>query len=470
MSVVPRFPGSPRSRPPRSRPPRPRRALLAAAAGAALLCTAVPACSPGGDRPGDEQRGPGDGNGTNILITGLDQRRNMSDAEKDRLHVNGKECNCTDVMMLLHFSADRKRMSAVSIPRDSYVPFAKQKGAPERGKINAAFKHGGPKLAVRTVEKVTGVPVHGYADVDFPRFVKAVDEVGGSRVCTARPLWDENSGLDLKAGDHRLAGKESLRYVRARHLSPPGDLGRNRRQQYLVSGVLASLASGATASDPDRLARTVQAVRKHVHTDLSTGEMVGLARGMRGLTTRHMEFATVPMSDFDLRVPGWGSSLKWDDKKAAALFDDLRKDRSLTANPLHGPPRGVHAVSLPPATIPVQVVGERERAAKIEKGLRENGFKVLQGPVPASAPSGKSGTRITYNPANEPQAQAVATALPDAELRLEPGHSTYATVWAGGKGTRVRKVVEDRNAVEGAAVTGDKVGGCGGQGAHTAGS
>ena len=441
-----------------------RRGLCATAVGGALLCGAVPSC---GLLPGSgERNGPGSGSaddkGVNILLTGIDQRRGMSDAEKDRLHVNGKECNCTDTMMLLHLSGDRKRVSGVSIPRDSYVPFARHKGAPERGKINAAFKHGGPELAKRTVELNTGVHVDHYAQVDFSRFVRAVDDMGGAEVCTDQPLWDFNSGLDLKAGHHDLDGKQALRYVRARHVSPPGDLGRNRRQQYVLASMLTALTGDRAQSDPAAMARTANALRKSVRTDgtLTAARMAELGSELQGLTSRRTEFATVPMADFDLRVPGWGSSLKWDRKRAAELFRDLREDRALTANPHHRPPPGVRAVSLPPSAVPVQVAGTGARAERLEDGLRKNGFRIVEGPVPAAAQSPGGRTRITYNPANEPQAQVVATALPGAKLSLVPGHSVNATVWPGERGAEAKKVVEDRNSVEGAALTGDRVGGC----------
>src|SRR5215203_1473807 len=251
-----------------SRSPRLRRAVGAVALGAALLGGAVPSCGLSEGKPGeDDGRGKRDGKGMNILLTALDQRRGLTQEQKDRLHVNGKECNCTDVMMLLHISEDRRRVSAVSIPRDSFVPFAWKRGAPKYGKINAAFKYGGPELAERTVEKVTGVHVDHYAQVDFSRFVRAVDDLGGAKVCTDQPLRDRNSGLGLKAGDHLLDGKDALRFALARHLSPPGDLGRNRRQQYLVAGLLTALTSERAQSDPRALFRTVRALRKSVRTD-----------------------------------------------------------------------------------------------------------------------------------------------------------------------------------------------------------
>ncbi len=205
---------------------------------AALTCGAALAPDPSGGRGGadggeekvrDAVSGlpkagrPKDRPGTNILLVGLDRRDGIDKATRDRLHVNGQQCDCTDTMMLVHISADRERVSVVSIPRDSYVRFAphrdtgkgfgKVKGGTTRhlGKINSAFAHGGPALAVRTVEAVTGVRVDHYAETDFVGFEKADDRLGGAKVCTDKPLRDKNAGLKLAKGTHVLDGNRTLR-------------------------------------------------------------------------------------------------------------------------------------------------------------------------------------------------------------------------------------------------------------------
>ncbi|NLU70626.1 LCP family protein [Streptomyces sp. HNM0574] len=413
---------------------------------------------------------PADRPGVNILLVGLDRRSGMTKAEKDRLHVNGEECNCTDTMMLLHLSEDRKRVSIVSIPRDSYVPFAahREQGGKttvrHRGKINSAYEHGGPALAVRTVEQATGVRVDHYAETDFKGFVGTVDRAGGNRVCTGKPLRDTGSGLDLAAGTHVLDGARSLRYVRARHVSPPGDLGRVRRQQRFVAHLLETLTSERVAGSPATLYGAAAALRATVRTDdtLTVGRLAGFGRELRGLRPERMEFATLPLSEFDHRVPEWGSTLKWDAPRAEVLFRNLREDRPVTGDPRTEPAPGKHPVSLPPGEVTVRVQGHGEGVRRVEQGLRDNGFDV--------APRGGDGaegtaaapplrTEITYAPRTEPHALALATALPGATTRAVKGHPATPLVRLsavdGARGTRVVDVVEDRSSVEGAPVTGD---------------
>ena len=86
---------------------------------------------------------------------------------------------------------------------------------PRPSKINGAYAEGGAP-AVRTVESMTGVRVDRYLQLDFRRFIDAVNEVGGVEVCTPRPLRDQATKLDLAPGTHRLAGGPSLQYVRSR--------------------------------------------------------------------------------------------------------------------------------------------------------------------------------------------------------------------------------------------------------------
>ncbi|WP_051807185.1 LCP family protein [Streptomyces sp. NRRL F-2664] len=397
------------------------------------------------------------GRGTNILIVGIDSRAGLSAAEKNRLHVGGKGCNCTDVMMLVHLSQDGRRASVVSIPRDSYVEYAGPAGTavPARsGKINGAFALGGGPLTVATVEKATGLRVDHYLETGFTGFEKTVDNLGGATVCTDRPLKDENSGLDIAAGRHHTDGNRTLRYVRARHVNlRPGDLGRVRRQQRVLNDLLARLTAEGALASPLRTARTVHTLLKTVRTDAGTGpsDLIRIGWTLGRLRADRTEFATVPIRLFDHRVPGVGSTLVWDEARSAALWEALG-----AARPITGDPRIQPVAQTPAPTNPASVL-VRVDDATVAEALRRNGFVVTDtsASAPLVRPSGPP--VIRYAPGQEEHAATLAAALPGARLEAVPGHDALFDVVVGTQPVPVRTVTYDRNVADGAPVTGDRL-------------
>ncbi|OEV06812.1 hypothetical protein AN219_33415 [Streptomyces nanshensis] len=473
-----------------ARSPRSRRTLaLSCAVCAALTCGAGPEAGSAATNapapPGDSDRArdafdkvpaagrPARGPGTNVLLVGLDRREGLSQKTKNRLHVNGEQCDCTDVLMLLHISADRDRVSVVGIPRDSYVRFAEHRdhgkgfgkitdrSTRHLGKINSTYAHGGPALTIRTVEQVTGVRVDHYAETDFRGFEKTVNRLGGAEVCSSKPLQDKNSGLKLAKGTHVLNGNHALRFVRARHVDPPGDLGRMRRQQHVLGELLRTLTGGSMAENPLEVVRAAAALRDSVRLDkgLTPQRLAGLVRDLRGLTPEQTEFATVPILEFDHRAPVWGSTLRWDGPRARALFADLRADRPVTGDPATGPAPGATPVPYRPEDVSVRVAGTGETAARIAQDLRDNGFNVLD-PLRGAASGPRGGrTEITYDEHWQRKASTVSAAMPGAVMRPRKvagsKHSQVFTVRPGTEGTDVADVVYDRSSVEGAPVRGD---------------
>ncbi|MFC6134258.1 MULTISPECIES: LCP family protein [Streptomyces] len=398
----------------------------------------------------------GGGRGTNILVVGIDSRAGLSAAEKRRLHVGGKGCNCTDVMMLVHLSRNRQRASIVSIPRDSYVEYAgTTAGAPARkGKINSAFALGGGPLTVATVEKATGLRIDHYLQTDFTGFERTVNNLGGATVCTDTPLKDENSGLDIGAGRHLADGNRALRYVRARHVNlRPGDLGRVRRQQRVVNDLLARLTAEGALAGPISTARTVRTLLKTVRTDARTGldDLVRIGWALGHLRSDRTEFATVPIRLFDHRVPGVGSTLVWDEARSAALWDALGADRPITGD-TRIQPVAENPAPTDPARFTVHVDD-----ADVAAALRGNGFVVTDtsAAAPPARPAGPPVVR--YAPGQEENAATVAAALPGARLRSDPELDGFVEVAVGSRPVQVKAVTFDRNVADGAPVTAERL-------------
>jgi len=118
----------------------------------------------------------------------------------------------------------------VGIPRDSYVPI------PGRGtnKINASLSFGGPEKTVETVSALTGIKIQYWATIEFSRFRKLVDTLGGVEVKVPYEMHDTFSGADFEAGKTKMNGAEALSFARNRHDARGGDFGRSENQGRLL--------------------------------------------------------------------------------------------------------------------------------------------------------------------------------------------------------------------------------------------
>lgn len=321
-----------------------RLSRLSRLCGIALLCAATAiGCGTPQAPPLKPVGGATPAKGTDILLLGTDGRGTITEKERRKFHAGGFACNCADVMMLVHVSAGRDRVSVIGLPRDSFAtipayrptPSGKQRPA-HPAKLNGAYAEGGPALVERTVEAATGVSVEQYLQIDFRRFIDAVDQVGGVEVCTKRRLKDSKTALDLAPGRHLLKGGQSLQYVRSRHVDQSADLGRIQRQQRFLVAALEQLTARKVLTDPaamGRVARTLLGpakVQQGFGTD-GVKALVTLAGALSRVPATRTEFATVPIAGFNPPMKDVGSTLRWDATKAKAMFTKVREDRPLIA-------------------------------------------------------------------------------------------------------------------------------------------
>ncbi|SNX61665.1 LytR family transcriptional attenuator [Streptomyces sp. TLI_55] len=481
MSTPPRrSPTAPRPRP-RPRPPVRRRKPRWAARAVTTLSVVVLASAGIGhavissldadiarvDPFKDMKNRPRAGHGMNVLLVGTDGRDKITEAERRKYRLGGAPCHCTDTIMIVHISEDRERASVVSLPRDSYAmtpPHTDQiSGAQHHGhpiKLNAAYAEGGPQLTVRTVETMTHVKIDHYLEVDFTSFMKTVDVVGGVKICTAEPLKDSYTGLDLPAGSHTLMGGEALQYVRSRHIDGAADLGRMKRQQRFMAALIDRATSSGILLNPLKFRDVTRAVLGSVRADreFGTGELLDLGRAMRNFSPSSSEFTTVPIGQMGYVVKGVGSTLKWDARKAGRLFQALRDDKPLA---VHKPKSKAVRVAVAPQQIRVQVENGTATAGlgkRVDAQLAATGFRTTHQPV-TSANRAVKRTVIAYDPRWDRSAKSLAAALPGSELRPVRGQGAVLKVIAGADFQQVRKVrAEDPYQGEFGVVTGDEVG------------
>lgn len=414
----------------------------------------------------DMKNRPQGGNGMNVLLVGTDGRDKITKAEKKKYRLGGAPCHCTDTIMIVHISEDRDRASVVSLPRDSYAkmpPHTDQTSGDRHKahpvKMNAAYAEGGPNLTVRTVESMTKVKIDHYMEVDFTSFMKTVDVLGGVEICTARPLKDSYTGLNLAVGTHKLSGGQALQYVRTRHVDGSSDLGRMQRQQRFLAALIAKATSSGVLLNPLKFRDVSRTLLGSVRADkgFGTNEMLALGRAMRGFSPSSSEFTTVPLRSKGVNVPGIGSTLKWDPRRSGKLFKALREDRPLAA---HNPRRKAAVVGVSPQQIRVQVdnaTGRPGLGRRVDSALRSTGFRTTR--VPGNAPGRPlARTVVAYDPRWDRSAKSLAAALPGCRLRAVKGQGATLKVLAGQDFKKIRPVrAEDSYQGEFGAVTGDQV-------------
>ncbi|BCL30148.1 LCP family protein [Streptomyces aurantiacus] len=414
----------------------------------------------------DMKNRPERGHGMNVLLVGTDGRGRISPAQKEKYRLGGAPCHCTDTVMIVHLSEDRRRASVVSLPRDSYAETPAhtdrttgERHKPHPVKLNAAYAEGGPRLTVRTVENMTRVKVDHYLEVDFTSFMKTVDVLGGVRICTVRPLKDTYTGLDLAAGSHDLNGGQALQYVRSRHIDGASDLGRMQRQQRFLAALIARATSSGVLLNPLKFRDVTRAVLGSVRADkgFGTNELIDLGRAMRAFSPSSSEFTTVPIGKMGYAVKGIGSTLKWDEKKAGRLFETLREDRPLAPHRVRSE---ALRVDVAPQRIRVQVENGTMTAglgSRVDGGLAATGFRTTRAPVNAQDRSLRR-TVVRYDPRWDRSAKSLAAALPGSDLHAVTGQGPLLKVVAGADFKNVRKVrADDPTQGEFETVTGDQV-------------
>ncbi|NBE51552.1 LCP family protein [Streptomyces boluensis] len=251
----------------------------------------------GTDRPDDVDNGSMD-----ILVLGSDSRAG------DNAKYGGadEESARSDTAMVVHVYEGHKKASVVSIPRDTLVtrPECKSEsggtdpGGP-RHMFNESYSVGGPACAVKTVEKMSGIRMDHYLEVDFTGFKKLIDELGGVEITTNKAISDPDSHLDLAAGPHTLDGEQALGLVRTRHaVGDGGDLGRIQLQQAFIKALINQVKEVGVFTDPTKLYALADTATSIVTTDSdldSVKNLAGFASSLKGIEANHMNMVTLPV-------------------------------------------------------------------------------------------------------------------------------------------------------------------------------
>jgi LCP family protein required for cell wall assembly len=406
----------------------------------------------------------------NFLIVGVDSRigQNSDMGAGDTEDAAGAR---SDTVMLVNIPANRKRVVAVSFPRDLAItpikcePWNAETGAygpiydedtesygPDEvyteTKLNSAYSFGGPKCLVKEIQKLSGLSVNRFMAVDFAGFAKMVDAIGGVEVCSTTPLEDYELGTVLaNAGRQTIDGHTALQYVRARQVTTEtnGDYGRIKRQQLFLSSLLRSLISKEVFFSLSKLNNVVNMFIDDSYVDnIQTKDLVDLGQSIQGVNAGRITFVTVPtgVTDSEGNEPPREEDMR-------ALFDAIINDDPLpeeknadntpvpetptSSQPAPGAANGelVDAVTTSPGDITVRVsnsTGETGLATVAANELQQHGFNVTD---PDDYPGPLASTTVFFSAGNEQAAATVASSFSNPTIERVTGMGTTIRVVLG---------------------------------------
>jgi LCP family protein required for cell wall assembly len=417
----------------------------------------------------------------NFLIVGVDSRfgENLDMGAGTTDDAGGSR---SDTVMLVNIPANRKRVVAVSFPRDlAITPMKCEPWNPETGqygplydeetktygndevytetKLNSAYSVGGPKCLVKVVQKLSGLSVNRFMAVDFAGFSKMVDAVGGVEVCSTTPLEDYEIGTVLaNSGRQLVDGHTALQYVRARQVTTEtnGDYGRIKRQQLFLSSLLRSLISKEVFFSLSKLNNVVNMFINDSFVDnIKTKDLVDLGQSVQGVNAGRITFVTVPTVGY---ADEYGNETpRTDDMHSlfdAIINDDpLPEEKNADNTPVPGTPEStvkatqdaspsssapapsnaelVDAVTTNPADVTVRVsnsTGEDGLASTAATQLQSHGFNVT---TPDDYPGPLNSTTVFFSPGNEQAAATVASSFTNPTIERVTGMGDVVRVVLG---------------------------------------
>jgi LCP family protein required for cell wall assembly len=410
-----------------------------------------------------------------FLIVGMDSRAgaNGSMGAGDTEDAGGAR---SDTIMLVNIPANRKRVVAVSFPRDlAITPIQCEAWNPDTGeygplfdpdtkkygprnvytetKLNSTFAFGGPKCLVKEIQKLSGLSINRFIAVDFAGFAKMVDALGGVEVCSTTPLKDYELGTVLAhSGRQLIDSKTALNYVRARNITTEnnGDYGRIKRQQLFLSSLLRSLISKETFFSLSKLNSIVNMFISNSYVDnVKTRDLVQLGQSVQGMNAGHVSFVTVPtgITDENGDEPPRTGDMR-------ALFDAIinddplpgENDMNATPSPPASAPKAkspgpssladahgeqVKAVAAAPQGITVQVSNSTAKsglATTASTQLKRRGFRVK---APDDYPNPLKTTKVLFSPGNEEAAATVASTFANSKVERITGTGNVVQVVLG---------------------------------------
>ncbi len=189
----------------------------------------------------------------------------------------------TDVLMLLSLDGERKEISVLQIPRDTYFSSeTAQKKINQlypRERLHGAEANGALSSLAELLSESLGVRIDGYLALDLPAVAELIDGLGGVRVEVPAPIRhrasDGDGYIEIPAGEVLLGGREAVEFLRFRAGYTEGDLGRVDAQKLLLAATYRKLREEMSLPVILKLVSTLYG---RAYTDMSLVEQASLAR------------------------------------------------------------------------------------------------------------------------------------------------------------------------------------------------
>lgn len=331
--------------------------------------------------PADTTKGP-----LNVLVIGSDTRTNNSEyGGEDQSSGYGQ----SDVMILLHLSADKKSATALSFPRDMMAPIPScknpQTGATSQalyqGQLNSSMNNG-PGCTVAAISNLTGIHIDHMMVADFNSVKELSNSIGGVEVCVNKAVDDPKSGLKIPSGTSTVEGEQALAFLRTRSAFGDGsDLGRIKAQQSFLASMARKITAEKTLTDLPKLYTIADTITKNLTVDeglSNAGELLKVANRMRGINVSDIQFITVPnMPDpYDL------NRVVLNDTVAEPLFEAIANDTPVPSEtPATVSPSATATATLPAlnrGSLDVDITnrsGVENRSERMQKAIIDLGYK-----------------------------------------------------------------------------------------------
>ena len=220
---------------------------------------------------------------------------------------------------LVHFDADLKAASVVSIPSNTEVNIPGH----GRSELEDALVLGGPALLIDTIQKLTDVPIDHYSVVSFAGLTSALRPLGG--VDVNLPAATTSNGVAFTAGVNHLTADTAIPYVRQSSLT---EEQRVLRQQSLLRAIVAKFVTLNLISNPLKDLSLLDAFTSSlsVDSDFSNAQMYNLAGDLHLLRAGSSTFVTAPVTSSG----GEKTAVQLDGPVASQLWQSIRNDSVAT--------------------------------------------------------------------------------------------------------------------------------------------